>query len=75
MSDSLHELYQEIILDHNRHPRNFNKITPSVTKLMAIILYVVIKSPFIYILTPKRLLTISLLREKVAPFQWPLPLL
>lgn len=28
MSDSLHELYQEIILDHNRHPRNFNKITP-----------------------------------------------
>ena len=26
MSDSLQELYQEVILDHNRRPRNFRAI-------------------------------------------------
>ncbi|MCW5589253.1 MAG: SUF system NifU family Fe-S cluster assembly protein [Legionellales bacterium] len=26
MSDSLRELYQEVIIDHNRHPRNFGHL-------------------------------------------------
>ena len=26
---SLRELYQEVILDHNRHPRNFGKLDPA----------------------------------------------
>ncbi|MEH6497282.1 MAG: SUF system NifU family Fe-S cluster assembly protein [Pseudomonas marincola] len=28
MLDDLKELYQEVILDHSKHPRNFGKITP-----------------------------------------------
>jgi len=28
MLDDLRELYQEVILDHSKHPRNFRKITP-----------------------------------------------
>lgn len=28
MSDPLHELYQEIILDHNKRPRHYGALTP-----------------------------------------------
>ncbi len=28
MMDSLRELYQEVILDHSKHPRNFGKLDP-----------------------------------------------
>ena len=29
MNDELKELYQQVILDHNKNPRNFRKIDPS----------------------------------------------
>ena len=32
MSDALQELYQEVILDHNRRPRNFRRIEGGVSQ-------------------------------------------
>ena len=32
MSDGLQELYQEVILDHNRRPRNFRVIAGGATQ-------------------------------------------
>jgi nitrogen fixation NifU-like protein len=31
MTDALHDLYQHVILDHNRHPRNFRAVDGAAT--------------------------------------------
>ena len=42
MSD-LRELYQQVILDHNKSPRNYGKMENQMHLLMVIILFVVIQ--------------------------------